>query len=72
MLAEAISSRRTLHHHTFISTTLVVRDSFVQHDKEAPSSEGASLSLLEQFQIHVERVGAIGGQLVLLMDGRAP
>ena len=29
MLAEAISSRRTLHHHTFISTTLVVRDSFV-------------------------------------------
>ena len=29
MLAEVISSRRTLHHHTFISTTLVVRDSFV-------------------------------------------
>ena len=29
MLAEAISSKRTLRHHTFISTTLVVRDSFV-------------------------------------------
>lgn len=79
MLAEAISSRRTLHHHTFISTTLVVREfrtSTIKKlplcDKEAPSSEGASLSLLEQFQIHVERVGAIGGQLVLLMDGRAP
>lgn len=37
MLAEAISSRRTLHHHTFISTTLVCVTVSYQHDKEAPS-----------------------------------
>lgn len=55
-----------------VGITPFLRMVVLQQVKEAPSSEGASLSLLEQFQIHVERVGAIGGQLVLLMDGRAP
>ena len=74
MLAEAISSRRTLHHHTFVSTTLVVRQFRTSTIKKllVRSPPRELYSLLEQFQIHVERVGAIGGQLVLLMDGRAP
>lgn len=41
MLAEAISSRRTLHHHTFVSTTLVVRDSFFIAIRTVPDSRRA-------------------------------